>query len=130
MTGVAEGRFEAGMTLDFLARAAVANGSPVEIAAPEPGAVELYAPVAVFATTPTTRRRRESFAGFLLTRPGAGRRWPSSTGTPIRSDVPPLAPAVERGGPGLAAVFEQPGRAPSGLPRHLRWLTASSPRRV
>jgi iron(III) transport system substrate-binding protein len=104
ITGVAEGRYDAGMTLDFLARAAVANGSPVEIAAPDPGAVELYAPVGVFATTPNATAA-QSFAGFLLTRP-AQEELAKLDRTPIRSDVSPLAPAVEEVIPDWARIFE------------------------
>jgi iron(III) transport system substrate-binding protein len=104
ITGVAEGRFEAGMTLDFLARTAVANGSPLEIAAPDPGAVELYAPVGVFATTPNSAAA-QSFAGFLLTRP-AQEELAKLDRTPIRSDVPPLAPAVDEVVPDWPRIFE------------------------
>lgn len=104
ITGVAEGRFEAGMTLDFLARAAVANGSPLEIAAPDPGAVELYAPVAVFAATPNAAAGR-SFAGFLLTTP-AQEALAKLDRTPIRSDVEPLAPAVEEVVPDWPRIFD------------------------
>ena len=104
ITGVAEGRYDAGMTLDFLARAAVANGSPLEIAAPDPGAVELYAPVGVFATTPNAAAA-QSFAGFLLTVP-AQEALAKLDRTPIRSDVPPLAPAVEEVVPDWPRIFE------------------------
>jgi iron(III) transport system substrate-binding protein len=104
ITGVAEGRYDAGMTLDFLARTAVANGSPLEIAAPDPGAVELYAPVGVFAATPNAAAAR-SFAGFLLTRP-AQEALAQLDRTPIRSDVPALAPAVEEVVPDWPRIFE------------------------
>jgi iron(III) transport system substrate-binding protein len=49
VAGVAEGRFAAGMTLEFSARAALDKGSPVAIARPDPGAIGIYSPIAVVA---------------------------------------------------------------------------------
>jgi iron(III) transport system substrate-binding protein len=46
VTGVAEGRFDAGITLEFSARNAVDGGSPIEIVWPTDGAVALYSPIA------------------------------------------------------------------------------------
>jgi iron(III) transport system substrate-binding protein len=103
ITGVAEGRFKAGMTLDFLARAAVKQGSPIKISVPAPGAVRLYAPVAVFAGTKNARAA-ESFAGFLLTRP-AQQALAKLDRHPIRADVPALAPAVTAVTPDWPAIF-------------------------
>lgn len=103
ITGVAEGRFVAGMTLDFLARAAVEQGSPVQISVPEPGAVRLYAPVAVFKST-RNATAAESFAGFLLTRP-AQQALAELDRHPIRADVPARAPAVKEVVPDWPAIF-------------------------
>lgn len=47
VTGVAEGRFDVGITLEFSARTAVEKGSPIAIVWPEPGAITLYSPIAV-----------------------------------------------------------------------------------
>lgn len=105
ITGVAEGRFKAGMTLDFLARAAVAQGSPVEISVPEPGAVRLFAPVAVFKDTQDAATA-ESFAGFLLT-PPAQQALADLDRHPIRADVPALAPAVKEVVPDWPAIFDR-----------------------
>ncbi|MDP8909715.1 MAG: extracellular solute-binding protein, partial [Chloroflexota bacterium] len=105
ITGVAEGRFKAGMTLDFLARAAVAKGSPIEISAPEPGAVRLFAPMAVFKDTKNAAAA-ESFAGYLLTKP-AQQALAELDRRPIRADVPAKAPALEEVAPDWAAIFEQ-----------------------
>ena len=49
VTGVAEGRFLAGMTLEFSARSAIEKGSPIAIARPDPGAIGIYSPIAVVA---------------------------------------------------------------------------------
>lgn len=92
ITGVAQGRFQAGMTLDFLARAAIAKGSPIVITAPLPGAIRLYAPVAVFAGSGNVASA-ESFAGFLLTAP-AQQALAALDRRPIRADVPAKAPAL------------------------------------
>lgn len=105
ITGVAEGRFLVGMTLGFSARAAMASGSPIEISSPEPGAVQLYAPVAVFADT-ANPTGAESFANFLLTAP-AQEALSSLGRTPVRSDVQPPEPAGPQVVPDWAMIFAQ-----------------------
>jgi iron(III) transport system substrate-binding protein len=47
VSGVAEGRFLAGITLEFSARNAIGNGSPLSIVWPSDGAISLYSPIAV-----------------------------------------------------------------------------------
>jgi iron(III) transport system substrate-binding protein len=47
VTGVAEGRYTAGITLDRSARAAMADGSPIEQSWPSSGAIAVYSPIAV-----------------------------------------------------------------------------------
>jgi iron(III) transport system substrate-binding protein len=85
VTGVAEGQFTAGMTLAFSARAAIAKGSPIEIVWPEPGAIVMYSPIGIFASTerPTVAG---AFVDFVLSVGGqeaiAGTGW-----QPVRSDV-------------------------------------------
>lgn len=105
ITGVAEGRFVAGMTLDFLARAAIAKGSPLQVSAPAPGAVHLFAPVAVFQAS-TRAESAESFAGFLLTRP-AQQVLADLDRHPIRADVPVTAPPVQEVVPAWLLIFAQ-----------------------
>jgi iron(III) transport system substrate-binding protein len=105
ITGVAEGRYAAGMTLDFLVRAAVASGSPVEASAPAPGAVRLYAPMAVFKDTDNAAAA-ESFAGFLLTRT-AQRALARLDRHPIRDDVPAISPEVAEVTPDWPAIFDR-----------------------
>jgi len=68
-TAVAEGRFKAGITLDFSARAAEAKGSPVELVWPEEGSIALFGPVAVVATTENVEAS-EAFVEFLLSEAG------------------------------------------------------------
>jgi iron(III) transport system substrate-binding protein len=102
VSGVAEGRFLAGMTLDFSARNAVGNGSPIEIVWPQPGAIAIYSPIAVFSGSGDGAR---SFANFVLTPQAqtliAGTGW-----QPIRSDVawPEEGPTVS---PDWTATFNR-----------------------
>jgi iron(III) transport system substrate-binding protein len=46
-TGVAQGRYDAGMTIATSAYAAKKDGSPVDVAWPQPGAVAIYEPLAL-----------------------------------------------------------------------------------
>lgn len=66
VTGVAEGRFDAGITLEFSARGAVDGGSLISIAWPEDGAIALYSPIGVVATT-DDRAAAELFVEYVLT---------------------------------------------------------------
>jgi iron(III) transport system substrate-binding protein len=105
ITGVAEGRFQAGMTLGFSAQEAIDKGSPIEMTAPEPGAIRMYAPVAVFADAANVTAA-ESFANFLLTTPAQeviadlGR-------APIRADLASASPDHPTVSPDWPTVFER-----------------------
>ncbi len=48
VTGVAEGRYHAGLTLEFSARVAADKGSPIETVWPAPAAIAVTSPIAVF----------------------------------------------------------------------------------
>jgi len=86
ITGVAEGRFVAGMALDKSLRDAIAQGAPVELAWPASGAVAIASPIAVFAGTQNDAAARH-FANFVLTPEGQAAI--ATTGwQPIRDDVP------------------------------------------
>ncbi len=65
VTGVAEGRYAAGISLDRVARDAAEKGSPLELVAPEPGAVAIYSPIAVVASE-EPRDLAEAFVDFAL----------------------------------------------------------------
>jgi len=90
VTGVAEGRYQAGMTIDFSARAAIERGSPVELIWPSSGAIVMYSPIAVMASTQSAERA-ETLVNFVLDVVGqeaiAGTGWQS-----VRPDVegPPV----------------------------------------
>ena len=84
ITGVAEGRYAAGMTLDGPARTAVAKGSPVEIVYPAPGAVAIYSPIAVVEAGDVSEA--ESFVEHVLSVEGQAAI--AATGwQPVRADV-------------------------------------------
>lgn len=105
VTGVAEGRFAAGMTLDTPAQAAVANGSPIEIVWPEPGAIAIYSPIAVFADAPNPSAA-EALVDFILSEAGqeaiaaTGFQpiWPGLEGPPVHGD---------QVAPDWAAIFDR-----------------------
>ncbi|MGI8459662.1 MAG: extracellular solute-binding protein [Propionibacteriaceae bacterium] len=68
-TGVATGRFDAGITIANSAYAAQKKGSPVVVTWPEPGAVAVYGPVAV-STTTTRTAAAHAFVEYVTSRPG------------------------------------------------------------
>ncbi|MEX2184684.1 MAG: extracellular solute-binding protein [Chloroflexota bacterium] len=68
-TGVAEGRFKAGITLDFSVRSAAAKGSPVQLVWPASGAVTMPSPIAAVATSQSGATAR-SFMEYVLSREG------------------------------------------------------------
>jgi iron(III) transport system substrate-binding protein len=85
VTGVAEGRFAAGMSLDNSARKAIENGSPIRVIAPEPGAIAIYSPIAVL-TGAAEPGAAAAFVDFVLTE--EGQQAIAETGwEPIRDDV-------------------------------------------
>jgi len=69
VTGVAEGRYDAGITLEFSARSAATKGSPVEVVWPSPGAVAVTSPIAVLADTDRTEQAR-TFVEHVLSASG------------------------------------------------------------
>ena len=84
-TGVAEGRFQAGITLDFSARSAVAKGSPVRMIWPASGAVTMYSPIAQLASSDNAAAA-QAFIDFVLS--VEGQRLIGASGwQPARADV-------------------------------------------
>jgi iron(III) transport system substrate-binding protein len=68
-TGVAEGRFKAGITLDFSVRGAAAKGSPVQLVWPASGAVTMYSPIGIVDTSDNVATA-QSFIDFVLSPTG------------------------------------------------------------
>jgi iron(III) transport system substrate-binding protein len=69
VTGVADGRFKVGMTLDSSARAAIAKGSPIELVWPADGAISMYSPIGVVGAglNPTAA---QALVEYVLSTPG------------------------------------------------------------
>jgi iron(III) transport system substrate-binding protein len=96
-TGVAQGVYDAGITTANSAYAAKDDGSPVDVAWPEPGAVVIYGPVAL-ATHSAGSQVAKNFISFVvgeegqtvLARSGAYPTLPGVGGPTI----PPGAPVV------------------------------------
>ena len=85
LTGVAEGNYAAGITLDKVVRSAVERGSPIELVWPEPGAIALFSPAAVVASSDDTAAA-QAFQEFLVSPEGQSAI--ASTGwQPVRDDV-------------------------------------------
>ena len=98
VTGVAEGRFDAGLTLEFSARTAADKGSPIEVVWPLPAAIAVTSPVGVFDSADPAGGS-EAFVEFVLS--DAGQTAIAETGwTPI---VPGIAGPVAP--PGAPVVF-------------------------
>ena len=85
MTGVAEGTYKAGISLDKIVRDAMADGSPIEMVWPESGAIAVYSPAAVMATSDDAAAA-QAFVEFLVSTEGqeaiAADGW-----QPVRADV-------------------------------------------
>lgn len=102
-TGVAEGRFKVGMTLDNSARRAIAKGSPIQLVWPSDGAIAMYGPIGVVGATENAPAA-ESFVEFVLSDPG--QRAIADTGwQPIRAGLGGPQPEGPQVYPNWAAVF-------------------------
>jgi iron(III) transport system substrate-binding protein len=102
-TGVAEGRFKAGMTLDNSARTAITKGSPVAMVWPTAGAIAIYSPIAVVKSTQNAPAA-ESFVDFVLSPEGQAAI--GSTGwQPVRDGAGGPAPEGPQVKPDWAALF-------------------------
>jgi len=84
VTGVADGTYAAGITLDRVARAAVEKGSPISLIWPSSGAIALYSPIGVVPTGHTEVARL--FVDYVLGKEAqtaiANTGW-----QPVRDDV-------------------------------------------
>lgn len=98
VTDVAQGRYEAGITLDSEVRTAVAAGSPVQLVWPKPGPIALYSPIAATSASKHTDAA-DAFLTYVLSA-DAQRRiaktgWqpvlPGIPGPPIPAGVTPVS---------------------------------------
>ncbi len=85
VSGVAEGQYGAGITLSRSAAAAIADGSPLEMAWPAGGAIAIYSPIAVVSGGDSIELAKD-FVDYTLgldaQKAIAGTGW-----QPVRSDV-------------------------------------------
>jgi iron(III) transport system substrate-binding protein len=91
-TGVAQGVYQAGITIANSAYLAQEDGSPVEVVWPRPGAVGVYGPIAL-ATDSADSQPAKDFISYVVSR--AGQTTIGEAGSyPSRADVPrPKIPA-------------------------------------
>jgi iron(III) transport system substrate-binding protein len=86
ITNVANGTQSVGISLDKSVRDAVDKGSPIKLIWPQPGAIAVYSPAAIF-TSSRNPAAAATFVDFLLSVPAqtaiAGTGW-----QPVRGDVP------------------------------------------
>jgi iron(III) transport system substrate-binding protein len=117
VTGVAEGRFDAGLTLEFSARSAAAKGSPIEVLWPAPAAVAVTSPIAVLAAADPMEEAR-SFVEHMLS--PIGQAAVGATGwTPVLAGVegpaPPAGTPVVF--PDWAAIYDHQAELLAGYDR-------------
>lgn len=86
ITGVAEGRFAAGISLAFSAQQAIDDGSPLEVVYPEPGAIAVYSPVAIFESA-ADPAAAAALVEFLVTAEAQALISETSGNPPVRTDV-------------------------------------------
>ena len=107
VTDVAEGRADAGITLEFSGRTAAEAGSPVEVVWPEPGAVSIYSPIGVTAE-PSDEAAAQSFVESVLS--VEGQEAIASTGwAPVISGIeaPPIPAGATIVNPDWASLFSR-----------------------
>ena len=68
-SGVAEGQFKVGMTLDNSARTAIKKGSPITLVWPSSGAIAIYSPIAAVAVSDNVAAA-DSFVDYTLSTEG------------------------------------------------------------
>jgi iron(III) transport system substrate-binding protein len=105
VTGVAEGRYDAGLTLEFSARSAVDKGSPIEVVWPRPAAVAVTSPIAVLADADPSDGARD-FVDHVLS--AEGQTAIGATGwSPILAGIPgpPIPPDADIVYPDWAAIY-------------------------
>lgn len=107
VTDVAEGRADAGITLEFSGRTAAEAGSPVEVVWPEPGAVSIYSPIGL-TVSPSDEDAARSFVESVLS--VEGQEAIASTGwAPVIPgvDAPAIPPDATIVNPDWASLFSR-----------------------
>lgn len=84
--GIAQGRFDAGFALDYMAMPMAAKGAPIELVWPSSGPIAVYSPVALFKDAANVAAGQQ-FINFVLSKPGQ-ELLAAQSFQPIRPDVP------------------------------------------
>jgi iron(III) transport system substrate-binding protein len=109
VTGVADGRYQLGITLDSSVRPVIAKGSPVVMDWPADGAISLYSPIAeTVAAAGGANTASRAFMTFVLS--SAGQTAIGKTGwQPVRPGIggPPRPAGATEVYPAWSAVFGQ-----------------------
>jgi iron(III) transport system substrate-binding protein len=113
-TGVAQGIYDAGMTVATSAYAAESDGSPVAVVWPEPGAVAIHGPIAL-ATDSADSEAAKDFISFVvghegqavLGESGSYPAMPDMPGPTIPDDAPVVAPDWDAIGQDKDAVLAE-----------------------
>ncbi len=92
LTGVAQGTYRAGFTLANSAYAAQQKGSPIDVVWPQPGAIAIYAPIAVTTKKHLSPHAAE-FAAFVASRAGQAVTAKAGAYVPIAGLPGPPVPA-------------------------------------
>jgi iron(III) transport system substrate-binding protein len=85
-TGVAEGVYKAGITIEKSAYVAEQDGSPIGVTAPAPGAIAIYGPIAL-ATDSADSQLAKDFISYVLSEEGQ-KEIADSGASPASSEVP------------------------------------------
>jgi iron(III) transport system substrate-binding protein len=86
VTGVAEGVYKAGITIEKSAFVAERDGSPIGVVAPDPGAIAVYGPIAL-ATDSAQPQLAKDFISYVLSMEGQT-TIADSGASPASSEVP------------------------------------------
>lgn len=106
-TGVAQGKYKAGITIAASVKALKADGSPVDAAWPQPGAIAIYKPIALAEDTRNAAAAKQ-FISYVVSQPGQ-EVIAKSGSYPVLKDVqngpqlPQNAPIVHPDWPMIAA---------------------------
>jgi len=105
VTDVADGRYQVGITLDSEVRGAIAEGSPVQMVWPTPGAIALYSPIAVTADSKNSAADT-AFLDYVLSE--QGQKEIAATGwQPVLTGVagPPIPAGGQEVWPDWSSLF-------------------------
>lgn len=105
ITGVAEGVYQAGITIEKSAYSAQDEGSPIGVVVPEPGAIAIYSPIALAQESGS--QAAKDFMSFVLSEEGQ-QIVADSGASPAHSEIP--SPVLPSGTTKVAPDWQQLSR--------------------